>query len=247
MKKIIYQILPNKIKKLIDFKNTMRQFTYASDGLYTIHNSLFKNTEEFKKAYAAGNATGSWGDDYIGWRLHIILYFAKKASLLSGDFVECGVNKGGLSKAIIEHIDFNHLDKKFYLFDTFEGFDSSLLNEKEKETYKNYSSYGGNYEEILTTFKDYKNVVIKKGSVPDSLYDQNIEKVSFLSIDLNCVQPETDALNYFWPKMVDNGIIVLDDFAYCGFEDQYKAHTKWAKDKGIEILSLPTGQGLIIK
>ena len=38
-----------------------------------------------------------------------------------GDFVECGVNKGFLSSAIMEYLDWNSLDRGFYLLDTFAG------------------------------------------------------------------------------------------------------------------------------
>lgn len=38
-----------------------------------------------------------------------------------GDFVECGVNRGGLSRAVMHYVDFERLDKQFWLLDTFEG------------------------------------------------------------------------------------------------------------------------------
>jgi O-methyltransferase len=47
--------------------------------------------------------------------------------------------------------------------------------------------------------------------------------------------------------MIKGGVIILDDFGHQDFEEQYIAHTNWAKEKGIEILSMPTGQGVIIK
>ena len=70
----------------------------------------------------------------------------------------------------------------------------------------------------------------------------------FLSIDMNCVQPEVDALNFFWDKMVPGGLIVLDDYGFGNSNhEQKKAHDEFATSKNVEILSLPTCQGLIIK
>ena len=54
-------------------------------------------------------------------------------------------------------------------------------------------------------------------------------------------------LEYFWPKLVPGGIIILDDYGYGNNQDQKWAHDTWAASKRIKILSLPTGQGLIIK
>ena len=42
-------------------------------------------------------------------------------------------------------------------------------------------------------------------------------------------------------------MLILDDYAYVTCDLQYEAHNKWAAEKGIKILSLPTGQGLIVK
>jgi hypothetical protein len=39
----------------------------------------------------------------------------------------------------------------------------------------------------------------------------------------------------------------MDDYAYFGFELQYKALGAAAKKLDREILSLPTGQGLLVK
>ena len=68
-----------------------------------------------------------------------------------------------------------------------------------------------------------------------------------MSIDMNSVNPEVAALDYFWDKLSKGGMIILDDYAYVTCDLQYEAHNNWAKGKGIKILTLPTGQGLIIK
>jgi hypothetical protein len=41
--------------------------------------------------------------------------------------------------------------------------------------------------------------------------------------------------------------VVLDDYAFRGYERQKAAMDEFARQVGIEILTLPTGQGLIIK
>jgi len=239
--------LINKIFPGIGRSRLYKQFTYKKDGLYTTHNSNFIQDADFQKAYVAGKKTGSWGQHEIEWRAHVVLWFAKQAFQLDGDFVECGVNKGGLSRAIVEYVDFNKSGKKFFLFDTFDGFDSSLLLDSEKDKYLKVAHYEKTYEHVKQVFQDFPLVKIIKGPVPHTLKDVEIDKVAYLSIDMNCVLPEQAALDFFWPKLVKGGVIVLDDFAYEGFEEQNIAHSKWAKEKGIEILYLPTGQGIIIK
>jgi hypothetical protein len=247
IKAVLKKILPKRLVRAIQLSNLHDHMTYAKDGLYTVHNCSFMKDNDFNRAYLAGKKTGSWGTHDIEWRVHTVLWAAQKAFKLEGDFVECGVNKGGLSRAIIDYLGFGMSGKRFYLLDTFEGFDIELLLESEKKKYATATGYGKTYEQVRNTFKEFSNVEIIKGAVPHTLSEIKAGKVAFLSIDMNCVQPEIAALDFFWPKMVSGGVIILDDFAYSGFEEQNSAHTEWAKKNRIEILTIPTGQGLIIK
>jgi O-methyltransferase len=86
-----------------------------------------------------------------------------------------------------------------------------------------------------------------KGMVPDTLTKVNIEKVCYLSLDMNCALPEIAAANFFWDKIVKGGMILLDDYGLVQYQEQKIAFNEFAKEKNIEILSLPTGQGLIVK
>jgi len=247
IKRFLREILFKAFVRPDSLLRVQRQLKYAKDGLYTIHNCKFIEDEQFRRAYQAGKNTGSWGKYDVEWRVHTALWAARKAYELEGDFVECGVNKGGLSMAIIEYLAFEKSTKKFYLLDTFEGFDRSVLLDSEKKKYNDASHYEKTYDEVRKTFGRFSNIEIVRGTVPFTLPEVKSSRVAYLSIDMNCVQPELAALDFFWPKMTSGGVILLDDFAYAGFEEQNIAHTMWAKKNNISILSVPTGQGLIIK
>ena len=72
-----------------------------------------------------------------------------------------------------------------------------------------------------------------------------VEKVAFLHIDLNNAAAEAGALRYFWPKVVQGGIIVLDDYAQV--LSQNHAMNVLAAELGFSILTTGTGQGIIVK
>lgn len=236
------------IKKIQRKLQAKPKVTYDQDGLTTIHNTGFMFDHAFIKAEQAGAATGSWS--MVHWRVHTILWAANQCLHVEGDFVECGTNKGGFARAIVEYLDLVKTDKIFYLLDTFEGLADELLTDKEKAAGKKEhfeKEYTDCYNEVVQTFKDFPFVKIVKGMVPDTLAQVLSNKVAFLSIDMNCIAPEIAALNYFWDKLSTGGMIVLDDYAYVTCDLQYEAHNAWAAEKGIKILSLPTGQGLIVK
>jgi O-methyltransferase len=236
-----------KIKKTLNAPPKHRP-TYSQDGLTTLHNNGFMKEPDFMRAENIGAATGSWSN--IHWRVHTILWAAHQCATIEGDFVECGTNKGGFSRAIVDYIDFTTIGKNFYLLDTFEGLVDNLLSEDEKRIGRREhfeGVYKECYNEVKQTFASFPFVKIIKGIVPDTLAQVPSEKLAFLSIDMNSVTPEISALNYFWDKISKGGMIVLDDYAYVTCDLQYKAHNTWAKQKGIKILTLPTGQGLIVK
>ncbi|MEI2722448.1 MAG: hypothetical protein V9H26_02565 [Verrucomicrobiota bacterium] len=64
---------------------------------------------------------------------------------------------------------------------------------------------------------------------------------------MNCVAPEIEAATYLWDRLVPGGIIILDDYGFSQHHLQKAAFDHFAEAKGVRIMSLPTGQGLIFK
>jgi Macrocin-O-methyltransferase (TylF) len=227
---------------------------YDWDGLASIHNHDFLTDPAFMKAYQRGLKSGG-SELNIYWRVHVALWAARAASKLDGDFIECGVNAGIISSTIMEYLDWNSLNKKFYLFDTFAGIDPRFLTEEEKsqgklEYNKNIMDSGGyvtDVDLVRKNFSQWHNVEIVKGVVPETLSQVIVEKIAFVHLDMNCAMPEYEAVKHFWPRLVPGALLLLDDYAFFGYESQKKAMDQFAAEVNISILSLPTGQGLAIK
>jgi len=262
MIKLFFRKLTNQfcfvpLRKILDFvydnpfiQSLFNVFSlYVEDGLVSIHNHDFTKDPKFKSAYQRGIRANTF-DSHWKWRVHVGLWAASHAMQLQGDFVECGVNRGFLSSSIMDYLHWNTLHKKFYLFDTFHGLDRALVSKEEKmlgrmqESEKHYSEC---YAEVKRNFQGYKNVILVRGSVPSTLKKVFIHRVCYLSIDMNNYASEIAAAEFFWPILVHGAIILLDDYAYKGYLPQKKAFDIFAKKRGITILSLPTGQGMIIK
>lgn len=209
------------------------------DGLATRHVADFLSDSRFLRSYEAGKLTGSWGDADLHWRAYIACWAAEHASRLDGDFIECGVNRGGLARAVMEYVGFGDMNRAFYLLDTFCGSpDVATINSDD---------YQECYAEVVETFSSFPNVRIIRGAVPKTLPQVTSSKVAYLSIDMNCVEPEIAAMRYFWPKLVSGAIAILDDYAYSEeYRPQKLAFDALAKELRFSILSLPTGQGLIV-
>ncbi|MEO7673943.1 MAG: TylF/MycF/NovP-related O-methyltransferase, partial [Pyrinomonadaceae bacterium] len=223
---------------------------YDRDGLISVHNHDFMADPSFQKAYARGVlAAGDYGWQ---WRVHIGLWAAKTCARLDGDFVECGVNRGFLSSAIMEYLDWDATGKTFYLLDTFAGLDDRQISgdvsaAKRNEKHLAEGFYVHNAESVRANFSEWKNVRIIEGPVPDTLDEIEAAKIAYLHLDMNSAPPEVAAFNSLWNRLVPGAIVLLDDYAYYGYEAQKIAMDQAAAAKGIDIASLPTGQGLAIK
>ncbi|MEO8123341.1 MAG: TylF/MycF/NovP-related O-methyltransferase [Burkholderiales bacterium] len=223
---------------------------YHQDGLYSIHNHDFMRDPAFARAYQRGVVAA--GDDYgWHWRVHVGLWAARAASHLAGDFVECGVNKGFLSSAIMELLDWDTHGRTFYLMDTFSGLDERYVSAAERARGVLGRNKGDFYtrsvEAVEANFSEWKNVRIVVGTIPETLPQVESQRIAFLHIDMNCAPPEVAALDYFWDRLSPGAFVVLDDYAYKNFELQKAAMDELAERRNVAILSLPTGQGLLIK
>ena len=225
---------------------------YNGRYLATFANCDFLADPLFKKSYELCMKSTRYGIDFtLHWNIYFYVCFAKQALSYEGDFVECGVCTGGGAKATINYLDFKkQKGRKYWLFDTYKGLDIDSCHPLECEfaKFKNEKCYNiDRYEEICQTFSGYDFVKIVRGNVIDTLEQFSGDKVAFLSIDMNCLAPEIKAINYFWDKVVKGGIILLDDYGWPDYLLQKLGMEDFARKVGAQIISLPTGQGLIIK
>jgi len=227
---------------------------YDQDDLRTAHNCDFMRDPAFISAYDRG--VQAVGVDYRWhWRVHIGLWAARTAMQIEGDFIEFGANRGFMSSAIMADLDWNALNRRFILLDTFSGLDDRFVTDAEKaigvmdrnarELARGF--YTTDVESVRRNFQEWKNVEIIAGAVPTTLDQITGDRFAFVHIDMNCSPPEVAALRHMWPRLTPGALILLDDYAYNGYESQKHGMDLLGRDLGFHIASLPTGQGLILK
>lgn len=233
--------------------------SYDANNLVTWYQSVdFMSDKRFLSAYHRGmdsghqimRSPGSKDDIHIEWRVAVACWAAQHAARLPGDFVECGVNTGIVSLAICEYVNFNATGKSFWLFDTYSGMPPDQITKTEAElgrNEENSSLYLECYETAKRNFMPFPKANLVKGCVPDTLSSVSIPVVAYLHLDMNLSYPERAAIEYFWPKMPVGAIVLLDDYGWAPYRPQKDILDDFAKKNGVEIMMLPTGQGLLIK
>lgn len=237
----------------IDYNPTI----YKDGDFTTVNNHDFMIEPEFVRCW--NKALETVKDDshfyHYPWRVYTAMWLADKAFKVPGDYVEFGCHQGFMSMAIITHL-LRHQQqvRDHFLFDTFYGIDERFITEEERQQphYKDLVSiYRDNYSEVKETFKDYSNVHLINGAVPETLDSndaQSINNIAFAYVDMNNALPELAALKWVWPRMSPGGFVVSDDFGIYGLGIQHKMWCKFARSVDREIFYVSgTGQGVITK
>lgn len=228
---------------------------YAEDGLFTLHDDHFRADPAFRAAYARGVQASHGVDPGFEWRVHVALWAARTGLRVEGDFVECGVNAGFVSSAIMQKLHWNTVGRRFYLIDTFAGPVLSQYSPEEVEKQRlifarnalEAGAYVTDMDRVRANFAEWPNAIIVQGAAPQILESVEFGAVAFLHIDMNCAMPERTALEFFWDRLSPGAVVLFDDYAYYGHNCQRDAADAAARARGAEVLSLPTGQGMMIR
>jgi hypothetical protein len=137
---------------------------------------------------------------------------------------------------------------EIYLYDAWEEMKSKFLLDSEKSSAGSYSYLNLENTKNNLSSLGIDQLIFNKGYIPE-VFDsaQNPDQLVWIHIDLNSAMPTIQALDKFWDLLEVGGLILLDDFAWPGYEDTQIQVEKWTLNKKCHILHLPTGQGIIFK
>lgn len=219
---------------------TVRDTLFCSDNVVTWNKNLSFLREPQTRSIIDDEAAEGL-EKVIIWRTYILLYFAQYASRVSGDFLELGTYAGNTANRITLNIDFQGSNRKYFLYDIFEW------KEGDKHHVMEHHKGGNLYQRVADRFADRPYVKVIQGVVPESFGQGFPETVAFAHIDMNNRDPEVAALERILPILSPGGCVVLDDYGWWGYSAQKQALDPVAASHGLQILELPTGQGLILK
>ena len=162
---------------------------------------------------------------------------------IKGAVAEGGVFRGEFAKEI------NSLfpTRRLYLFDTFEGFDARDIAIEKQHGYSKMDAghFGITHEDIVLKNMPYPDMcIVCKGYFPETTTGIN-DKFCFVNLDFDLYQPMIAGIEYFYPIMVNGGVILVNDYFYAGYRGAKQALDDFAaKNSGIKMS--PIGDGLSI-
>ena len=250
-------ILAQLRRKLAFNRPKRMQVDFKGDGLGVKNKNLsFLSDPKFIQAWDEASRLNreGWSKTGIGvpdirWRAHVCCWAARQALTLDGDFVECGVHTGLLSLTVCNYVNFASLPRHFWLFDTYNGVPLSRVMEEEQGHVQQLNDliYFDVYEYASRNFKPFPNAKLVRGTLPESFAEVQIDRIAYLSIDMNNANAERESIEAIWPRLVAGAVVVIDDYAFARCEEQYAMWNRFAQAHEKMVLTVPTGQGLLIK
>ena len=153
---------------------------------------------------------------------------------VKGDFVECGVWKGGSSMLMAIMLKkYGISTPKIYMYDTYEGMseptdadkdfegkqaDKLLAKNQENKEDNPYWCYSA-IEEVRATMNSTgypkENIVLVKGKVEDSIPGTiPAGDIALLRLDTDWYESTLHELIHLYPKLTRNGVLIIDDYGH---------------------------------
>jgi len=170
---------------------------------------------------------------------------------IPGDFVECGVLKGGNPMLIAYTLkQMNDVKRKIYLYDTFEE-ECSKSKEKDVDVWGRPPSAFLHHlnkkdvqdlwgiplsqvrENLSLTGYPLDKIVFVKGMVEKTLPGIMPEQIALLRLDTDWYESTYHELLHLFPRLSKHGVVIIDDYGF--FQGAREATDQYFKENNVRI------------
>jgi len=185
-------------------------------------------------------------------RHYSLMQLFRQADISKGDVVELGTFHGLSAYQIASQMAQQQTGATFSIFDSFEGLseitekDASIHTIDENALRKQFA-YGEDL--VKQNLQEFPFIDFYKGWIPTRFVEVEERGFSFVHIDVDLYDPIKDSIEFFYPRLVEGGLMVFDDY---GCTTQFPGAKK-AIDELLPrlepsfFMALPYGQAFIIK
>lgn len=201
------------------------------------HAKSWRHDARFRAAVARTPATARQLD-----RLFALDQLARRAATLPGDFAECGVFAGASAWFLASRGA--PAGKQVLLFDSWEGLSAPTEID------------GGHWSEhdlatpidiARRTLADFENVRFYRGWIPQRFDEVADCRFALVHIDVDLFVPTRASIEFFYPRLVDGGVVICDDYGFDTCPGARNAIDTYCEEVGEVAVELPTGQGLVVR
>lgn len=179
---------------------------------------------------AAAQADIANYDDYHRFAAIALALRRLDLEKVPGALAECGVFQGHASRFIHRLAP----ERRFFLFDTFEGFDPRDVEPGSGEDRRFRST---SLEAVLRHIGDTRHIEARKGRVPETFAGLEADRFAFVLLDMDVYPPTLEALRFFYPR--------LSPGAYLMVHDYHNDESNWACRRAVDEFMRDKPEGVI--
>jgi O-methyltransferase len=102
-------------------------------------------------------------------------------------------------------------------------------------------------ELVRHTLREFPAVAIHSGWIPAVFADLPETRWCFVHLDVDLYEPTLACLDYFYPRLVNGGVIICDDYGAPLFPGAHRAWDEFCAKHDLPYIVLDTGQSVILK
>lgn len=232
--------LLNKLANRLGYQINVHKINFPYD---------IKNDRGFMELYEEAKGFSMTSIERMFGLYQSICYLAENK--IPGDFVECGVWKGGSAMMIALVLKkYGLTDREIYLYDTFEGMVEPTLEDKtvngknaelmmKKEEHDKvsatsvwcYSPLDEVKKNLQSTGYPLSQIHFIKGKVEDTLAMNLPGRLALLRLDTDWYVSTQTELEYLYPLLEKKGVLIIDDFGH--WEGAKKAVVEYFQKNGL--------------
>lgn len=208
---------------------------HRSKGFDDLYNRVLKSTQ---------TKASLWRRDRF-YNLYSAVELVKN---LQGNVIELGCYRGLSSYLIctrLKELNQNFSGEGYLICDSFKGLSSPTTQDQLPENFSGmFATESGIVKKNLS---DFPLIQYFDGWIPEVFLNLPEAKYRFVHIDVDLVEPTVASFEYFYPRMVNGGIIVCDDYGGKIWKGTKVAVDDFCDKYKIQTLRLSTGQIFILK
>ncbi len=228
--------------------------THAADGLITYHACDFIQDGPFRAAYGFAEQMSGYVEQRIPtgleWRIHTGLWAVDLACRIgSGSVVDCGVDAAFLFNAVRWHLAGTNGDTRcVHVHDGADGPAAYLWKTGDPLVPDTGDGHATSLPGAQGTLSGCTRLPTPGASLRDVLEGLPREQIAFLHIGMGNVVHEVEALEQLWARVNRGGLVLFNSYAHSEtYRPLRQAVDEFAARQDAPVLTLATGQGLIIK
>jgi hypothetical protein len=192
------------------------------------------------RSFYAGNRTNNCGDSV---RLNFLSLTCDQLIKegVRGSIAELGVYKGNTAFLLAQLARF--FDTTAYLLDTYEGFPSEDMVGEAKLSH----NFSDTSLEFVRSLVGEKNVSFIKGRFPGTANAiPDAERFCLVNLDCDLYAPFSAALQYFYPRLLPGGFLIMHDYSSLHWPLIEKAVDEFFADKPERPILIPDKSGTAV-